>query len=53
LTGGTGRFQGITGESDFMVKSAMAELSLTASGNEIREEGAGLAIWPSLQYRIP
>lgn len=56
LTGGTGRFQGITGESDFVVKSAMHDLARNPaglSGDEIREVAAGLAVWPALRYRIP
>ena len=53
LTGGTGRFLGITGESDFMVKSAIHELTAGSSGDEVREAAAGLAVWPTLRYRIP
>jgi hypothetical protein len=52
LTGGTGRFAGITGESEFRVRSAIAEL--TARPGELAQEtAAGLAEWPSLRYRIP
>jgi len=53
LIDGTGRFAGITGEGDFVVRSAIAELAATATGDSIQEESAGLAIWPDLKYSIP
>ena len=53
LTGGTGKFQGITGESLFVVKSALHELAPGSTSDEVREQAAGLAVWPELRYRIP
>jgi len=53
LTDGTGGFAGITGEGDFVVRSAIAELAATATGDGIQEQSAGLAIWPDLKYSIP
>jgi len=53
LTGGTGRFQGITGESPFVVKSAIHELAAGPGADTVRETAAGLAVWPALRYRIP
>lgn len=53
LTGGTGRFKGISGESDFLIRSALAELSTTGSAEVVQETAAGLAVWPALRYRIP
>jgi hypothetical protein len=53
LTGGTGRFKGITGQGDFRVRSAIAELALGRLGEGIQETAAGLAEWPSFRYRIP
>jgi len=52
LTGGTGRFAGITGESEFRVRSAIAEL-VARPGELVQETAAGLAEWPTLRYRIP
>jgi hypothetical protein len=52
LTGGTGRFAGITGESEFRVRSVIAEL-VAHPGELVQETAAGLAEWPSLHYRIP
>ena len=53
ITGGTGRFQGITGSSDFRVRSGLAEWALGESGEGVEETAAGLAEWPALTYRIP
>lgn len=53
LTGGTGRFKGITGQGDFRVRSAIAELALGRLGEGLQETAGGLAEWPSLRYRIP
>ena len=52
LTGGTGRFAGITGQGDFRLRTAIAELSVKP-GELVQETAAGLAEWPSLRYRIP
>jgi hypothetical protein len=52
LTGGTGKLLGITGESEFMVRSGVAEFAV--KGDEtVQETAAGLAVWPALKYRIP
>ena len=52
LTGGTGKLLGITGESEFVVRSAIAEFAV--KGDEsVQETAAGLAVWPTLKYRIP
>jgi hypothetical protein len=52
LIGGTGKLLGITGESEFVVRSAIAEFAV--KGDEsVQETAAGLAVWPALKYRIP
>jgi hypothetical protein len=53
LTGGTGRFLGITGESEFVVKTVVHELAPGSGEEDIREAAGGLAVWPELRYRIP
>jgi hypothetical protein len=52
LTGGTGRFSGIRGTSDFRIRTGTAEFA-AGRGSEVIETGAGLAEWPSLSYTIP
>lgn len=53
LTGGTGRFSGITGQTEFRVRTAIAELAIGHMGEGIQETAAGIAEWPSFRYRIP
>ena len=52
LTGGTGEKENITGGGPIELKSAFADLTLTA-GNMVRQSAAGLAVWPKLTYKIP
>lgn len=53
LTGGTGRFQGITGEGE-MISRIQARNILVVEGFEsARQHGEGIAIWPKLTYSIP
>lgn len=53
LNGGTGRFEQIAGQGDFTIRSAIAELADKVQNESVRETAAGLAVWPSLHYRIP
>jgi hypothetical protein len=53
LSGGTGRFKGITGQSDFEVRSELAELASTAGEQSIEGTASGVAVWPALTYKIP
>jgi hypothetical protein len=53
LVGGTGRFQGIAGEGEISIRSAILEGANQASDGSVRETAAGIAVWPALRYRIP
>jgi hypothetical protein len=53
LTGGTGAFQGITGEGELVMRGVIHELTLQPGGDSARETGAGIAVLPALRYRIP
>lgn len=53
LTGGTGRFEGISGASELQVRSVLSALVLgMGSGSTVRA-ASGLAILPKLTYSIP
>lgn len=52
LTGGSGRFAGITGGGELRTRSAIAEFA-SHPGDLTQETAAGLADWPALHYRIP
>jgi hypothetical protein len=53
LSGGTGRFKGITGHSAFEVRSEIAELAATAGEQSVAGTASGVAVWPALTYKIP
>lgn len=53
LTGGTGRFAGITGEGDMLVRTAIAQIAEDLESGATITGAAGLAIWPNLSYKIP
>jgi hypothetical protein len=53
LIGGTGEFNGITGEGDFKIRSAISERRIDISTSSIHETALGIAIWEALHYKIP
>jgi len=53
ITGGSGRFAGITGQGEFRVRTALGELTPGRYDADIVEKSVGLAEWPALHYRIP
>ncbi|MFX0203369.1 MAG: hypothetical protein ACFFCW_45280 [Candidatus Hodarchaeota archaeon] len=53
LTGGTGKFKGITGESDFLVRAALVDQKVEIATSSVHETALGLAVWPELRYKIP
>ncbi len=53
LTGGTGKFIGITGGDTFILRIALRELVGAPSADSFQQVAAGLAIWPKFHYRIP
>jgi len=59
LTGGTGRFAGISGEADLLVRAVLRELAESpvatprSAVGVAREAGTGLLILPNLRYRLP
>jgi hypothetical protein len=53
LTGGTGRFKGITGNSTFEVRSQLVALAAKPGEESVQGSAAGVAVWPALTYKIP
>ena len=53
LTGGTGKFKGISGMSQFRVRVLMRGAAETGSSDTLQLISAGIALWPKLQYSIP
>lgn len=53
LTAGTGRFQGISGGGDFILRTAITKFARDMSEDHAEGIGLGLAVWPNLKYRLP
>lgn len=53
LTGGTGKFAGITGGGKLIVRAALHETAASLENGGVVRGAAGLAIWPELKYTIP
>jgi hypothetical protein len=52
LTGGTGAFQGVSGEGDFALRLVLSEV-LQLAAQESEYDLTGVARWPGLTYRTP
>jgi len=53
LTGGTGRFEGIKGSSEFLLRSPLRALASDISSATVLRVTAGLAVLPKLTYEVP
>jgi hypothetical protein len=52
LTGGTGRFKGVTGSSKLIVRSVMSQLVVGMGDGSIVREASGLAVLPELKITL-
>jgi len=53
LTGGTGKFTGITGEGKMISRIQSRALTVVEGFESARQQGEGIAIWPRITYSIP
>jgi hypothetical protein len=53
LLGGTGQFEQITGNSEFEIRSDMANYVVDMTGDSVEATATGMAVWPALTYKIP
>ncbi len=53
LTGGTDELEGITGSGEMHVQTAVGAVAADVASGQGLRQAKGLAIWPSLKYRIP
>ncbi len=53
ITGGTGKFAGITGEGEMISKIQAREITMVSGVETAQQIGEGVAVWPKLTYRIP
>lgn len=52
FTGGTDRFEGITGGGPVTIRSGLQEIAAGA-GNIVQESAGGIIVWPKLTYKLP
>jgi hypothetical protein len=50
IIGGTGKLEGITGSSDFRIRTVLAGLARKLGAGGVITQGEGLATWASLKY---
>jgi hypothetical protein len=53
LTGGTGRYVGVTGGGPMVLRSEIGTIAADASGQAIERTTTGILYWPALKYTIP
>jgi hypothetical protein len=53
LTGGTGRFEGVTGGGPVVLRSEIGTIAADASGQAIERTTTGILYWPALKYTLP
>ena len=53
VSGGTGRFRSVSGESTFVVRSSMAEYIVSIPEGGVTANFAGQAAWSALRYTTP
>jgi len=53
LTGGSGKFKGITGQSVMKARTAFQELTINLDSGAVVEASAGLLALPEISYSIP
>jgi hypothetical protein len=51
FTGGTDRFEGITGGGPVTVRSALQDIA-AGGGNTVQESASGIIYWPKLTYKL-
>lgn len=53
ITSGTGKFKGISGSGEMVVRTALADIAADLSTGEVVRSATGLAVWPELKYTFP
>jgi hypothetical protein len=51
FTGGTDRFEGISGGGPITIRSGLQEFAV-GGGNTVQESAGGIIIWPQLTYKL-
>ncbi len=52
FTGGTDRFEGISGGGPVTIRSGLKDFAM-GDGNIVQESAGGIIVWPKLTYKLP
>ena len=52
LTGGTGRFKGVTGSSELVIRSILNQIVVGMGDGSVVRSASGLAVLPELKYEL-
>jgi hypothetical protein len=53
ITAGEGRFKGIQGSSDMVIRSSLGAVAVNLESGAVVHAAEGLAVWPNLVYTLP
>lgn len=53
MTGGTGRYEGVSGGGPVVLRSELGTIAAEASGQAIERTTTGILFWPALTYTLP
>lgn len=53
LKGGEGKWEGISGEGDVTIRTALGDIAINEKTGAVIDTAAGLAVWPSMKVKLP
>ena len=53
ITGGSGKFEGITGGGAMTFRAALVKTAVDLAEGTVIRDAAGLAVWPAIRFEIP
>jgi hypothetical protein len=53
ITGGSGRFEGISGGGAMTFRAALVQTAVDLGDGTVVRDAAGLAVWPEIRFEIP
>lgn len=53
ITAGEGRFKGIKGSSDMLIRSTLGAIAVNLDSGAVIQAAEGLAVWPNMTYTLP
>lgn len=53
IVGGEGKWKGISGKGDIVIRTALGALAVNKTTGAVVDAAAGLAVWPALKVKLP